>query len=183
MQPASFTNRRSSFRSTRTDLTCDNHGPDITSMFVEGEARLGCAPLIELCRRAEKWKEDIAQIDSFSACRWIGTHPEGVYNLHLFCDASEVAYGCCVYLVMEEETHLLYSKVKVAPLKSTSLARLEMQAAFLGSKSVESVIQQLRIRIAAVNAWTDSINVWYWLQKPSHYCPLGRRPRGSTGDY
>ena len=128
------------------------------------------APLSsELCRRAEKWKEDIAQIDSFSTCRWIGTHPEGVYNLHLFCDASEVAYGCCVYLVMEEETHLLYSKVKVAPLKSTSLARLEMQAAFLGSKSVESVIQQLRIRIAAVNAWTDSINVWYWLQKPSHY--------------
>ena len=44
-----------------------------------------------------------------------------------------------------------------------------MQAAFLGSKSVESVIQQLRIRIAAVNAWTDSIIVWYWLQKPSHY--------------
>ena len=33
-----------------------------------------------------------------SACRWIGTHPEGVYNLHFFCDASEVAYGCCVYV-------------------------------------------------------------------------------------
>ena len=62
------------------------------------------APLSsELCRRTEKWKQDIAQIDSFSACRWIGTHPEGVYNLHLFSDASEVAYGCCVYLVMEEE--------------------------------------------------------------------------------
>ena len=68
------------------------------------------APLSsELCRRAEKRKEDSAQIDSFSACRWIGTHPEGVYNLHLFCDASEVAYGCCVYLVMEEETHLAVS--------------------------------------------------------------------------
>ena len=74
-----------------------------------------------------------------------------------------------MYLVMEEESHLLYSKVKVPPLKSTSLARLEMQAAFLGSKSVESVIQQLRIRIAAGNAWTDSIDVWYWLQKPLHY--------------
>ena len=72
-------------------------------------------------------------------------------------------------LVMEEETHFLYPKVKVAPLKSTSLARLEMQAAFLGSKSVESVVQQLRIQIAVVNAWTDSINVWYWLQKPSLY--------------
>ena len=58
------------------------------------------APLsLELFRRAEKWKEDIAQIDSLSACRWIGTRPEGVYNLHLFCDASEVAYRCCVYLI------------------------------------------------------------------------------------
>ena len=106
-----------------------------------------------------------------------------MYNLHLFCDASEVAYGCCVYLVMEEEIHLLYSKVKVAPLKSTSLARLEMQAAFLGSKSVESIIQQLRIRIAAVNAWTDSINVWYWLQKPSHYWKTWVANRVVSADY
>ena len=166
------TNRRSSFRSTWLMSPVTVTGRIVLHMmFVEGEARLGCAPLIRVMSASgvEKWKEDIAHIDSFSPCRWIGTHPEGVYNLHSFCDASEVAYGCCVYLVIEEETHLLYSKVKVAPLKSTSPARLEMQAAFLGSKSVASVIQQLRIRNAAVNAWTDSINVWYWLQKPLHY--------------
>ena len=165
-----FTNRRSSFRSARADVTCDNHGPDITSMFVEGETRLGCAPLIRVMSASRKVERRYCSDRLISSTPFDrDSYPEGVYNLHLFCDASELAYGCFVHLVIEEETHLLYSKVKVAPLKSTSLARLEMQAAFLDSKSVESVIQQLKIRIAAVNAWTDGINVWYWLQKPSHY--------------
>ena len=84
-----FTNRRSSFRSAWADVTYDNHGPGITLMFVEGETRLGCAALVRVMSASRKVEKDIAQIDSLSACRWIGTHPEGV-----FCDASEVAYGC-----------------------------------------------------------------------------------------
>ena len=93
-------NRRSSFRSTKGKEKQDWN-----------------APLsLELCRRAEKWKEDFAQIDSFSACSWIGTHPEGVYNLHLFCDASEVAYGCCVYLVLKAVARGAAGAARAAPL-------------------------------------------------------------------
>ena len=51
---------------------------------------------------------------------------------HLFTDASEKAYGCCIYVAWEEESQLLFAKTKVTPLKVTTLARLELQAAYVG---------------------------------------------------
>ena len=87
----------------------------------------------------------------------------------MFCDASQLAYGCCIYVVMENEQHLLFSKGKVAPLKTISLARLEMQAAFLASRCTQLVCQQLRITVSEIHAWTDSTTVWHWLQRPPHH--------------
>ena len=52
-------------------------------------------------------------------------------QLHAFGDASESAYGACVYVVIEKEdgnmaSKLVLSKVKVAPLKRVTLPRLEL---------------------------------------------------------
>lgn len=89
-------------------------------------------------------------------------------EVHGFCDASERAYGACVYLrsVDEEEkcvVQLVCSKSRVAPLKSTSLPRLELCGAVLLARLTNKVLKSLDVHIDQVFYWTDSTIVLAWL--------------------
>lgn len=90
------------------------------------------------------------------------------FELHCFTDASEKAYGACVYLrSMDAEgnisVHLLTSKSKVAPRKLQTLPRLELCGAYLGALLVEKVLQALKVSVN-VYYWTDSTCVLMWLR-------------------
>ena len=69
---------------------------------------------------AQQWGQDLRQLSAFQVQRWIGAKEGEEYCLHLFTDASEVAYACCIYLCVDKSTRLIYSKGKVAPLKKLS---------------------------------------------------------------
>ena len=86
----------------------------------------------------------------------------------MFADASEKAYGSSIYIVTNDDTFLIYAKAKVAPLKSESLARLELQAAFLGSRALQLVLAETRLVPSEVHAWTDSMTVRHWINHPSY---------------
>ncbi|XP_073963072.1 uncharacterized protein [Choristoneura fumiferana] len=70
-------------------------------------------------------------------------------ELHSFSDASERAYGACIYMrsinVNNDVTvQLLCAKSKVAPLKPTTIPRLELCAALLAAKLCKAVTSSLR---------------------------------------
>ncbi|CAB0004838.1 unnamed protein product [Nesidiocoris tenuis] len=90
------------------------------------------------------------------------------FELHGFSDASESAYGACVYTKSVDEdghTHvyLLTSKSRVAPMKTISLPRLELCAAVLLIRLMSSVLKSLRVSPSAVHYWTDSQIVLTWI--------------------
>ena len=126
-------------------------------------------PLSEsLARKVSAWWGEISQMSTVGFKRWIGVRLADEITIHLFCDASESAYGCSIYLATSEFASLLYGKAKVCPLKQQSLAKMELQAAFVGVKWLAFVLEHLRVRSSTVIAWTDSMTTWHWIRQPPH---------------
>ncbi|XP_055621625.1 uncharacterized protein LOC129765385 [Toxorhynchites rutilus septentrionalis] len=107
--------------------------------------------------------------------RWVGdTATVKSIQLHGLCDASEKAYGACIFVRTVEDndtvsTHLLISKSRVAPLENLkrknrrqSIPRLELSSALLLSHLHEKVMASIHIEVKSY-FWTDSMIVKCWL--------------------
>lgn len=93
-------------------------------------------------------------------------HPQDFHNivrieLHHFSDASCVGYGACSYVRYKNdngEVHcsLVMAKARVAPLKITSIPRLELSAAVVSTKISVMLRSELDMKIDEEFYWTDS---------------------------
>ncbi|XP_003366103.1 conserved hypothetical protein [Trichinella spiralis] len=81
-------------------------------------------------------------------------------ELHVFGDASKLAYGTAVYLVAIDKN----GKRTVAPLKQVTLPRLELMAAFAAAKLIAFVKNNLRIRVDELICWSDSEITLCWIK-------------------
>lgn len=89
-----------------------------------------------------------------------------------FSDASERAYGACLYAISRDsagnlQSQLLCAKSRVAPLRVLTIAKLELCAALLLAKLYKTVQDALGERINNVQLWSDSTIVLGWI----HTCP------------
>ena len=117
----------------------------------------------------QEWLTVLKQLSSINEVRI--TRYLGDLNVGLLCaftDASEKAYGSCIYLVGNGTVKLLAAKSRVAPLKTISLARLELCAAVLGAKLLKILMDNYRIPAKRCFLFTDSTIVLAWLAKPSN---------------
>ncbi|XP_065941328.1 uncharacterized protein [Magallana gigas] len=82
-------------------------------------------------------------------------------SLHVFSDASQQAYGACVYLLSKNKITLLMAKNRVPPIKQITLPRLELMGALIGARLGKHVKE-----ITGVNKiyfWCDSEIVFHWI--------------------
>ncbi|XP_065075283.1 uncharacterized protein LOC135699027 [Ochlerotatus camptorhynchus] len=88
-------------------------------------------------------------------------------QLHTFVDAGKNAMAAVSFLrfVRDGKIHcsLVTSKARVAPLKLTSIPRLELQAAVIDTRLARTVIETLSMRITEKFYWSDSQDVLCWI--------------------
>ncbi|KAJ8713648.1 hypothetical protein PYW07_014018 [Mythimna separata] len=95
-------------------------------------------------------------------------------------DASERAFGCCVYLRSVDrqgsvKVQLLASKNRVAPIKPITIPRLELCGALLGTRLCAKVQSSITLPVARCRFWCDSTIVLSWLSiSPSLLKPFVR---------
>ena len=100
--------------------------------------------------------------------RYVLTSANTQGEIHGFADASQRAYGCCIYYRVFVDgvykTHLLIAKSKVAPIKVQTLPRLELNAAILLSRTWIKIKPKMQNYTSSVYFWSDSSIVLQWLR-------------------
>ena len=88
-------------------------------------------------------------------------------ELHIFCDASTKAMCAVAYWRWFSNGQVMVafvaSKSRVAPLKSVTVPRLELQAALLGARLAKTIIENHNITPCRRVFWCDSTTVLHWI--------------------
>ncbi|KAG7198908.1 hypothetical protein KM043_015726 [Ampulex compressa] len=127
---------------------------------------------IELHTRWLRYESQLPELNNLKVPRHVMEENPIRVDLHGFSDASEEAYGACVYEVSidKNEYHrgqLLCAKSRVAPLRNVSLPRLELCGALLLAKLAEKFISILDVQFENIYCWTDSSIVLAWIKSSS----------------
>ncbi|WP_253302631.1 DUF1759 domain-containing protein [Wolbachia endosymbiont of Psylliodes chrysocephala] len=123
----------------------------------------------ELRRWWNAFLNQLREVRRITISRQVLCDEPQLIQMHGFCDASESAYGACIYLVSNDRTgkkhsNLLCAKSKVAPQAKCTLPRLELLSAVLLAKLVAIMQTVLDIKVPSTTFYTDSTIVLSWLR-------------------
>ena len=118
----------------------------------------------DLSAKWANWKEQLSDLQNIKIPRCL--KPPNFMEahraeLHYFSDASLDGYGTCCYLRLVNENNnvhvsLVMAKTRVAPLKSITIPRLELQACVEAVRLQRLLHEELKMTVDAEYFWSDS---------------------------
>lgn len=125
------------------------------------------------------WDDELPRESSFPWVQWLSSLEEATTiaiprcfvpptfgcvsrrELHIYCDASDLAIGLVMYLRSVDEhlnVHVSFvsANSKLAPRAATSMPRLELCAAFEGARSYLHMKRELGLPLDEAKFYTDS---------------------------
>lgn len=121
----------------------------------------------------ERWQAWRNEIQRTHLCRIPRCYSQHISNpsnlqLHIFADASEVAFAAVAYwrIVFGDRVELAFvcGKSRCAPLKILSIPRLELQAAVLATRLLNEIKDSHNLKISSICIWSDSQTVLQWIR-------------------
>ena len=111
----------------------------------------------------KKWKESLFDLEDLKISRPfndVSLNNVVKKNLHIYCDASERSISAVAYihaLSFDNQWQLgfLFGKSKVAPKHCTTIPRLELCSAVLGTEVFETLNESLNLQFDSVSFHTD----------------------------
>lgn len=124
----------------------------------------------DIAERWQLWTSTLCYLSSTSIPRWLGlsNQPPEDPQVHVFCDASERAYGATLYVRTlernEVSVQLACSKNRLSPIKKVTLPRLELLAALTGSRLLRYFCESTGHNITKATLWSDSMVALGWIR-------------------
>ncbi|XP_036322093.1 uncharacterized protein LOC118736096 [Rhagoletis pomonella] len=124
----------------------------------------------ELAQQWSKWWSNIQSVKHLSVprCYSLMLPVAEEIQLHIFVDASSLAYAAVAYLRIKKgdkiDVAMVCAKSRCAPLKGTTIPRLELQAAVLGCRLKESLERCHDFRVSSTTFWSDSKTDILWIR-------------------
>ena len=131
----------------------------------------------DLGRRWQTWAAALPRLEDMHIPRWVGSIENEPGNIHVFCDASDKAYGAALYIRSVNTKGYLVrlecSKSRLAPLKRVTLPRLELIAAVVGARLLDYFCRETGLDAAKATLWTDSTVALGWIcSDPKRWKPF-----------
>ena len=127
-----------------------------------------------LCNRWKRWYSSLHHLEDLSIRRCYTSRGRADrYQIHTFVDASTSGLGAVSYLRASFDDGLieisfLQGKSRIVSKgNTTSVPKLELRAAILGSKLHRKVKRSIGLPIEKSMLWTDSTSVKNWIQNRS----------------
>ena len=121
----------------------------------------------------EAWKAELPLLVTLSVPRcYLINQPSAQYvgaQIHVFADASEVAFGAAAYWRFETQDHsyhcsFIFGRTRLAPIKPLTIPRLELQAAVMAVRMSQTIQKELDVLPSQITYWTDSTTVLSYIQ-------------------
>ena len=123
----------------------------------------------DILQRWQSWKDGLKTSQIIAVPRWYGFHYDECQNvqLHVFCDASEIAYGAVAYFPTVIHGHVnvsfVISKTRLAPIKTLTIPRLELQAAVVATRLKSKILEEIDFEVDETHLWSDSKIVLHYI--------------------
>lgn len=119
-----------------------------------------------------RWREWCCLLESLKDVpipRFLGLAPDVDWELHTFVDASEEAYAAVSYVRGRRPDgkllcKLVMGKTRVAPVRATTMPRMELLAAVLGARLADTVKNAFVTPLKRRVFWTDSMDCLCWIR-------------------
>ena len=108
--------------------------------------------------------------------RWYGFHRDECQDvqLHVFCDATEMAYGAVAYFRLISYGHVnvsfIVSKTRLAPIRTLTIPRLELQAAVIAVRLKSKMLTEVDFEVDDIYLWSDSEIVLHYIRNTHRRC-------------
>ncbi|XP_058465719.1 uncharacterized protein LOC131439115 [Malaya genurostris] len=129
----------------------------------------------------KKWRNfrnEMTILNEMKLPRWVSCKDVTRLELHGFADASDLAYGACLYVRTIQtngsvQMKLICSKSRILPKKGTKMKaittpRAELLAVLLLARLIDKLLDASELDFELVHLWSDSKIVLAWIKKSPH---------------
>ena len=125
----------------------------------------------------EQWLPQISALKKVNFPRHIQIDSNSEF--HIFADASETGYGAVAYVrnfsaqTNTYQSHLLFARSRIAPIKERTIPQMELQAALLATDLAIQIQKLFKPPSKKIYCYGDSAIVQWWLRrKPDALIPF-----------